>query len=213
MPSRACSLWCATSINSCRRGENEWPLARTRWTRFYLNPDDMSLSDKPAHSENKLEYEALGDGLTFMSAPLKEETEFTGPSAAKLFVSSATKDADIFVDLPRVRAGRQRSRVSRRDRSAHAGRARLAARLASQARSAAKSTPYRPYHTHDEVQPLTPGKPVELDVEIWPTSIVVPAGYRVAFTLRGERLRISGARNGSAAAHARNQGCGPFLSR
>ena len=28
------------------------------------------------------------------------------------------------------------------------------------------STEYRPYHTHDELQPLTPGEPVELDVEI-----------------------------------------------
>ena len=38
------------------------------------------------------------------------------------------------------------------------------------------SLPYRPYHTHDEKQPLKPGEVVELDIEIWPTSIVVPAG-------------------------------------
>ena len=45
--------------------------------------------------------------------------------------------------------------------------------------------PFRPYHTHDEVQPLTPGAVYELDVEIWPTCIVVPAGYRLALTVRG----------------------------
>jgi predicted acyl esterase len=48
-----------------------------------------------------------------------------------------------------------------------------------------KTLPHRPYHTHDEKWPLTPGEPVELDVEIWPTCIVVPPGYRVGFTVKG----------------------------
>ena len=30
-----------------------------------------------------------------------------------------------------------------------------------------------------------PGKPVELDIEIWPTSIVVPPGYRIGLSVRG----------------------------
>ena len=41
------------------------------------------------------------------------------------------------------------------------------------------SKPYRPYHTHTKKQPLKPGEVVALDIEIWPTSIVVPAGYRI----------------------------------
>ena len=45
----------------------------------------------------KLEFDALGDGLTFISAPLAKETEITGPLAAKLFVSSSTTDADLFL--------------------------------------------------------------------------------------------------------------------
>ena len=39
--------------------------------------------------------------------------------------------------------------------------------------------PFRPYHTHDEKQPLKPGEVYELDIEIVPTCIVVPKGYRV----------------------------------
>jgi hypothetical protein len=34
--------------------------------------------------------------------------------------------------------------------------------------------------------PLTPGQPYETDVEIWPTSIVVPQGYRLALTVQGK---------------------------
>ena len=45
--------------------------------------------------------------------------------------------------------------------------------------------PYRPYHTHDEEQKLTPGQVYEVDVEVWPTCIVLPEGYRLALSMRG----------------------------
>jgi predicted acyl esterase len=38
-------------------------------------------------------------GLTFLTPPLPTETEITGPAAAKLFVSSSTVDADLFLAL------------------------------------------------------------------------------------------------------------------
>jgi uncharacterized protein len=47
------------------------------------------------------------------------------------------------------------------------------------------SLPFRPYHTHDEIQELTPGEIYELDIEVWPTCIVVPAGWRIGLTVRG----------------------------
>ena len=48
-----------------------------------------------------------------------------------------------------------------------------------------RSLPYRPYHTHDESWPLTPGEPVELNVEVWPTCIVIPPGYQLQLNVRG----------------------------
>jgi predicted acyl esterase len=74
------------------------------------------------------------------------------------------------------------------------------------------STSYRPYHTHDEIQPLAPGEVYRADVEIWPTSLVIPAGYRIALTVRGGdwEVRYPGSpRLGSF----KNEmtGCGPFL--
>ncbi|MET9880073.1 CocE/NonD family hydrolase C-terminal non-catalytic domain-containing protein [Actinacidiphila glaucinigra] len=55
-----------------------------------------------------------------------------------------------------------------------------------------RSLPYRPWHTHDRPQPLTPGEVVALDVEIWPTSVVVPAGHRVALTVTGRDFELPG---------------------
>ncbi|MGH8648440.1 MAG: CocE/NonD family hydrolase, partial [Burkholderiales bacterium] len=81
------------------RHENEWPLKRTKWTRFYLDPAARSLEQKPPKSAGTITYDGLGDGVTFSSAPLDRATEITGPSALKLWVSSATTDADIFAVL------------------------------------------------------------------------------------------------------------------
>src|SRR6516162_8219988 len=81
------------------RAENEWPLARTQWTCFYLDPGDRSLRQERPQGAAELSYRTDGDGLTFLTPPLPAETEITGPAAAKLFVSSATTDADIFLVL------------------------------------------------------------------------------------------------------------------
>ena len=64
-----------------------------------------------------------------------------------------------------------------------------------------RTLPYRPWHTHDEEWPLTPGEPVELDVEIWPTCIVVPPGYRIGLTVRGKDYEYDG--TDAALPHAR----------
>ena len=76
---------------------------------------------------------------------------------------------------------------------------------------AKRSLPYRPYHTHDEKQPLTPGKIYELDVEIWPTCIVVPKGCRIAITLRGKDYEYEG--QAATLSNMKNpmKGCGPFI--
>jgi hypothetical protein len=75
----------------------------------------------------------------------------------------------------------------------------------------ARSLPYRPFHTHDEDQPLKPGQVVPLDIEIWPTSIVVPAGYRLGVSVRGKDYEYDG--EASKLSNMKNpmRGCGPFV--
>ena len=76
---------------------------------------------------------------------------------------------------------------------------------------AKKTLPYRPWHTHDEEWPLQPGQAVELDVEIWPTSIVVPPGYRLALTIRGKDYEVDGKDIALPNAPYPMRGVGPFL--
>jgi predicted acyl esterase len=193
------------------RHENEWPIARTHWTQLYLHPAVHSLDRRPPESSASITYDALGDGVTFLSAPLDRETEITGPLAAKLFVSSSTADADLFLVF-RVFAPDLKEVVFMGAIDPHTPVAQGWLRASHRKLDPVLSTPYRPYHTHDEKQPLKPGEVVELDVEIWPTSIVVPAGYRIALTVRGkdyEWQKTTGAR----LSNFKNEllGCGPFL--
>ena len=54
------------------------------------------------------------------------------------------------------------------------------------------SMTYRPWHSHDEIQKLKPGKAYPLDVEIWPTSIVCPPGHHLALTIQGRDYEAPG---------------------
>ena len=53
---------------------------------------------------------------------------------------------------------------------------------------------------------------MELDIELWPTSIVVPAGYRIGLSIRGKDYEYGGA-TGGRLSNFKNElkGCGPFL--
>ncbi|MDQ2735305.1 MAG: CocE/NonD family hydrolase, partial [Pseudomonadota bacterium] len=81
------------------RKEHEWPLARTRWTRFYLDSQAMSLAAHRPDRPDAAAYRAGDGSLTFVTAPFESETEFTGPVAARLWVSSTTADVDVFAVL------------------------------------------------------------------------------------------------------------------
>jgi len=192
------------------RGENEWPLARTQWTRYYLDPEGMRLTTTPPAKASSVTYEALGDGLTFSTPPLERETEITGPMALKTFLASATTDADLFVIL-RVfdPAGKEVTFQGALDPRAPVAQGWL--RASHRKLDPSRSLPWRPYHTHDEKQPLEPGRTYELDVEIWPTCIVVPAGWRFALSIRGRDYEHDG--DAATLSNMKNpmKGCGPFV--
>jgi hypothetical protein len=192
------------------RAENEWPLARTQWTKYFLQPDSKSLSpDTPSQSAT-LSYDTTGEGLTFSTPPMTKDLEITGPVAAKLWVSSETTDADLFLVL-RVfdPQGKEVTFIGSNDPRTPVGLGWL--RASHRKLDQKLSRPHRPWHTHDEEWPLQPGEPVELDIEIWPTSIVVPPGYRLALTVRGKDYEADGRDIALPNAPYPMKGVGPFL--
>jgi uncharacterized protein len=192
------------------REENEWPLARTQWTKYFLHPGELIIALEPSSDTSSLEYEATGDGLTFRTPPLTTSIEITGPVAAKLWVSSQTVDADVFLALRLFDpSGKEITFVGSNDPRVPIGLGWL--RASHRKLDTAKSLPYRPWHAHDEEWLLEPGESVELDIEIWPTSIVVPAGYQLALTIRGKDYEVDGKDIALPNAPYQMKGVGPFL--
>ena len=178
-----------TSVRECEwRFENEWPLARTQYRRYYLNPEaagvvqdavhDAILTTTPPSREGQLVYptgpEAYSRGLagqptlTFVTEPMSEDVEITGHSNLVMWVSSETDDMDIFAYLRNMAPDGTVETSTR-------GILRVALRKLNPE----LSTPYRPYHSHNEEQKLTPGEVVPVQVEIWATSMVFKAGHRI----------------------------------
>ena len=177
------------SVDECNwRFENEWPLARTQYTKFYLNAQTANVVDDAMHDlrmstvapENADEIifpsgpEAYRRGragqpmVTFVTGPLSEDVEVTGHIKLMLWVSSETDDMDVFAYLRNMApdgsvetATRGILKVSHR---------KLDPEL---------SKPYRPYHTHDDEQKLNPGEVVPIELEIWATSMVFRKGHRI----------------------------------
>ena len=167
-----------------------FPLPETRMERFYLDAAANSLEpQKPALAATAT-YEAMGEGVSFSTAPFEEDTEVTGFVSAKLWVSSSTADMDLFVVLRAfdeqgkeliVNGAHEASPVSR-------GWLRVSHRRVDSERTNAM----RVFHAHDEVEKLTPDEIYEVDVEIWPTTMVYPKGYRLVLTIMGKDFQFPG---------------------
>jgi predicted acyl esterase len=193
------------------RHEADWPIPRTRWTKFHLAADAQKLVAQAPKESGTVTFDAKGDGVTFLTEPMRAPTEITGPVAAKLAISSSTEDADLFLVLrafapdmkevtfqgaldPHTPIGQGWLRASHRELD------RTLTRL------------FRPYHTHQRQQPLKPGEVYEVEIEIVPTCIVVPKGFRVALSIRGRDYVYPGG-SGGRLSNMKNEftGCGPFL--
>ena len=185
------------------RQEAEWPLNGTKWTTWFLCADGLSLQSKPAEVEAASSYAAPGAGVEFISGALSEEMEITGPLAAVIWISSSARDADLFLTLRAYdEAGKEVLFRGATDPAVPIAQGWL--RASHRKLDTVRSRPWQPVHLHNEREYLEPGKPYRVEVELWPTSIVLPKGYRLALRIDArdfERENASGPRKGS----------GPFL--
>jgi predicted acyl esterase len=117
-------------------------------------------------------------GVSFQTAPMTEDTEITGPLMMNLWVSSTTEDMDVFVTLRNIGPdGKDVWEVGQHGQPVPLTKGWL--RASHRKLDPRRSLPYRPYHPHDERLWLKPNEPVECQIEIWPTCIVLAKGHRL----------------------------------
>ncbi len=163
----------------------DWPLPQTHWTKFFLDAGAKTLGLAAPSAAASVGYAALSEGVTFTTAPLEREMEIAGPVKLRLQVSSSTDDMDIFATLRAFDpAGKEVVFFSSTAPKSPVSQGWL--RVSQRKLDPARSTEWRPYHTHDEMQKLKPGEVYAVDVEIWPASLALPKGYRLGLTVQGQ---------------------------
>jgi len=187
------------------RHEQEWPLKRTRWTKFYFdlskpapalgelvskNPDKCdsrtyaatslgSMGSTSAASSQVMTGVPPPDmGHSLETPPLPHDIEVTGPIAAVLWVSSSSEDMDLFLTIRNIAPdGSDVMETGQQGRQVPVAKGWL--RVSHRELDEKLSLPYRPYHRHQRRLYLAPGEVVEVHVEIWPTSMVFKKGHRI----------------------------------
>jgi len=197
-----------------RREESEWPLSRTRYTKYFLGLDRSlvvaGLNEKPdggISERAKLTYRALGtlenpQSLTFTTAPFKEETEITGHVVAHLHVSMSPdrggptpSDIDLFVTLRHI--GPDGNEVFYTGTAGDPvpltkGWLRVSLRKVNKDHPKHREwLPHRDY-TSKDVLPVIQGEIYAVEIEIWPTNVIVEQGGKIAFEVSSGDTQGSG---------------------
>ncbi len=175
------------------RTENEWPLARTRYTKFFLNADKGELSQSPFKKEAQVRYHASDITDKTQNARFEyifeEKTELTGYMKLKLWVQAdGSDDMDLFVAIEKIdRAGYIVPFPffgNHDDGPAALGWLRVSHRELDEE----KSTPYQPFHKHQRELKLKAGEIVPVEIEIWPSSTLFERGEKLRVIIQGSDI-------------------------
>ena len=192
-----------------RREESAWPLPDTEYRNFYLSTDhQLSLEDPyPSQAQDVIEYRALDESSTgivqFVTPPFKNRAEFTGHIVAHLNVSLAQhpatattpSDMDLFVTLRHLGPdGKEIFYTGTTGDPVPLCKGWLRVSLRKMYPEHPYHRPYLPYREYfsTDVQEVNPGEVYPVDVEVWPTNVVVSPGGRLVFEISGADTQGSG---------------------
>ncbi len=188
--------------------EDEFPVARTDYRKFYLQGSAASFSgdghrsdflalartepkqaaSKPYSADVKRENEACWrPGITYISEPVTEDMTIAGYGKVVAWVSSTSADMDLYASVRVIDENGKEVQYAlapeRRDYPLGKGALKVSHRTLDKE----KSTIYRPYHTHAKADysPLK-GKDevVRVEIELEPTTGLIKAGHRIRLDLQ-----------------------------
>jgi uncharacterized protein len=164
---------------------SDFPLPETVWTRYYCREgESLSTQPPPADTVEGDSYRVLFgtpdgqlDGARYLLA-FDQPTALCGPIAVNLWVTCDTIDTDLYVVIADIGPDGAVQPLQR-------GLLRASHRAVDAEQSVAveldgQSVRVRPRHTHRGLEPLVPGKPYLLEVEVFPVGHVFRPGHRLA---------------------------------
>lgn len=181
-----------------RRFEESWPIARTVYTKYYLAPDQSLAEAHQRHAETtKVTYQAPGSlkdphFVQFKTKPFEHEVEFTGHIVAHLNVSATAADSssstpseiDLFLTVRHLDAhGEEVLYTGAVGDPVPVSKGWLRVSLRKVNEQSNRHTawhPHREYRSIDQ-EPIVPGELYSVDVEIWPSSVIMLPGDVLVF--------------------------------
>jgi len=178
------------------RGEQEWPLARTRYRKLHLVADGRCLEPEASAQAGCAEHAARGGRTSFLFR-FERGTELTGPMKLRLWVEArpganasepVPDDMAVFVAVAkRDAAGRVvpfLGSVGNREDMVTRGFCRVSRRELDET----ASTPWQPVLSGTSHLPLEPGEVVPVDIELYPSSTYFAAGEALELILASEEI-------------------------
>lgn len=167
------------------RFENEFPLARTRYLKLYLNGRDGSLGPRVAKA-GRVWYDPRQGGDASFGITFDQDTELTGYMTARLWVSAKdADDMDLFVAVKKFDV--QGNEVQFRGMNGFGGDmvAKGQMRVSQRELDNTLSTPWQPVQKFHGEKKLKPGEIVQIEVALLPSSTLFRKGESLRLYVQG----------------------------
>ena len=162
--------------------ENEWPLARTQYKKFFLQPggglstDPVPGKPDPESFTQQAPYmDPTVYCLRYATAPFDKDTEVTGHMAFRFDAAIDIDDTNWLIDVVDVSPKNERFLV---------GSGYLKAKYNTIDES--KSLSYYPCHKRQEPIPIVPGAVNRYEIAIMPTSTIFQVGHRMELIIKNQ---------------------------
>ncbi|KAF5709356.1 hydrolase family [Fusarium mundagurra] len=190
-----------------RREENEWPIARTQYKKLFLTPEQGLSWEEPKTERKKITYKALGtlekpEVVQFSTPAFEAETEITGHVVAHLNVSVSPdpsgptpSDIDLFVTLRHFDpTGEEVFYTGTAGDPVPLTKGWLRVSLRKVDSEHPKHREWLPHrnYTSKDVQPVIQGEVYAVDIEVWPTNVIVDKGGKLVFEVSSGDTQGSG---------------------
>ncbi|GGH45744.1 CocE/NonD family hydrolase [Microbacterium album] len=162
----------------------EWPAA-DEFTSLHLDAASGALAERAPADGSVRTFDPMTESADFVYE-FPAETEIIGPASLTLWLSAdQATDADVFVVLRKLRADGSEVYFPFNALFADGPVALGWLRASHRELDDDASTNLVPVHPHRREEPLTPGEPVRLDIEIWASGTVFHAGEKLVLTVQG----------------------------
>ena len=167
------------------RTATEWPVNGTHFSTLALDAASHALLEQAPDVPATASYESSEAHAVF-DHTFASPVDVVGGMRLRLWIeASDTDDIDVFVAVKKLDAAGELVDFAYANVLEHGPVALGWLRASHRAVDDSRSTPNRPWHTHTAQEPTTPGTPVPLDIEIWPSGTRFEAGETLRLIVQG----------------------------